>query len=250
MGEPTGRKSTGKSKPRKAVRLRSLRRRAQLGDSEETSKARLILTYAHDSAQALLDAFTTIREVRGAGPGTSTNEEQDLLRAMLVLAAAGMDSMAKQLIRDSLPTLVGRDSGVSKSLEDFVTRQLRGGPDGAAADNRLLARVLFAESQRDQLIEEYIQYLTGPSLQSTEELTRSAKALGIAPSDVGIIRRDLQPIFDVRNKVIHELDINFDHPNRNRQSRSRALMMGHTNKLLEVSEALLNAVEEALENDA
>jgi hypothetical protein len=38
--------------------------------------------------------------------GMSTDEEQDLLRAMLVTAAPGLDAMTKQLIRDALPKVV------------------------------------------------------------------------------------------------------------------------------------------------
>jgi hypothetical protein len=167
---------------------------------------------------------------------------------MLVMAAAGLDSMAKQLIRESLTDLLRCDPNVREGLETFVARQLRGDSEGgaAASGNRFLARMLVSESQRNQLIEEYILHLTGTSLQSPEELMRTATALGLEPVDVGIDKRALKPIFDVRNKIIHELDINFDHPTRNRESRSQPRLTNYTNMLLEVAENVLDAVDRTL----
>jgi hypothetical protein len=244
----TARKKTSSRRPRRRVNLRRMSTRAQRGEVGPTAKARLILTHAHESADAFLDAFAGVRRLRGARSGTSTDEEQDLLRAMLVMAAAGLDSMAKQLIRDSLPDLIQCDPNVREGLETFVARQLRGDSEGgaAASGNRFLARMLVSESQRDQLIEEYILHLTGTSLQSADELMRTATALGLEPGGVGIEKAKLKPIFDVRNKIIHELDINFDHPNRNRESRSQPRLTEYTNNLLEVGEKILDAVQNTL----
>lgn len=213
-----------------------------------TSKARLILEHAHDSTNACIQAFEAVRRLRGATQGAPTDEEQDLLRAMLVMAASGLDSMTKQLIRDSLPKLITRKPTVRAGLETFVTRQLRGDAEGgpSASGNRFLARILVSEVARDQLIEEYILALTGTSLQSAEELKKAAVALGIDPQSVGIRDAELKPIFDARNKIIHELDINFDHPNRNRESRTRPVMTRHANVLLEMGERILTAVESDL----
>jgi hypothetical protein len=79
-------------------------RRISLDDQgrvKEISKAYLILKYAHDSASALLQALRTVRERRNAARGALTDEEQDLLRAMLVMSASGLDSMTKQLLHNS-----------------------------------------------------------------------------------------------------------------------------------------------------
>jgi hypothetical protein len=75
-----------------------------------------ILETAHDSAGALLKAFDLARTQRGRSAGMSTDQEQDLLRVMLVMAAAGLDGMVKQLIRDTLPSLLERDSIVATSI--------------------------------------------------------------------------------------------------------------------------------------
>jgi hypothetical protein len=217
-------------------------------DSGPMFKSRLILSYAHDSAEALLDAFRRVRIARGATVGTSTDEEQDLLRAMLVLSAAGLDSSLKQLIRDSLPNLIACTPSVRDGLETFVARQLRGDAERSAggSGNRFLARMLVSQSLRDQIIEEYIVYLTGTSLQSADELMRATTALGLQPEKAGVVPAELRPIFDARNKIIHELDVNFEHPNRNRESRAQPKMTKMANKLLEVGERILNGVEQLL----
>jgi len=72
--------------------------------------AHSILERACDSAQAFLDAFATVRKSRKA-KGTATDHEQDLMRAALVFAAAGLDSMVKQLVRDTLQTVISKDDG-------------------------------------------------------------------------------------------------------------------------------------------
>jgi hypothetical protein len=106
-----------------------------------------------------------------------------------------------------------------------------------------VARALTAVSSREQLVREYVNELVQGSLQSTEELARAVSALGIDPVSVGAKGNELQPIFRIRNQIIHELDINFDHPKRNRQTCARETMRQHTNKILEVSEAILRQVD-------
>jgi hypothetical protein len=212
----------------------------------EVYRARLILQHAHESVHALLRAFEIVRSQRGAVRGAATDEEQDLLRAMLVMAGAGLDSMAKQVIRDTMFQLAQIEPSVRSGLETFITRALRGDDEGSAAGHRCLAKVLVADNGRQALVELYSESLTGSSLQSVEELAKTAKALGLQPQAVGINPSVLKPIFALRNKIIHELDINFEHPTRNRESRARAMMIGNSNSLLEVGENLLDGVEDVL----
>ena len=69
---------------------------------DAAEKAHLILVHACEAAAALLKAFDTSRNERRATGGNTTNEEQDLLRAMLVFAGAGLDAAVKRLIQDSV----------------------------------------------------------------------------------------------------------------------------------------------------
>jgi len=210
------------------------------------TKAAIILKVSHESADALLKAFELAQTQRGAPRGMTTDEEQDLLRAMLVMAAAGLDSMLKQLIRDSMSSLVKVNPQVRDGLEKFVARSIRGDADTPEplSGARFLGRVLTAESQQVQVIEEYIRDLTGVSLQSAPELMRTVQALGLSKTKVDAGR--FKAIFAVRNEIIHELDINLDDERRRRNLRRREQMMKDTNALLEIGEQVLREVDEIL----
>ncbi len=179
----------------------------------------------------------------------TTDEEQDILRAMLVMAAAGLDAVAKQLIRDSLPALVEADSSVREGLERFVSQQIRGDGDApeVPAGRRFLARVLAAPSQQVQVIEEYIQELTGGSLQSVEELARTASALGIDPNrELATDFPALREVFRIRNSIVHELDMDLAGDRRKRILRRTNDMIKHANALLHLAESLRDAVDRKL----
>jgi hypothetical protein len=233
-------------------------------ETDECSKAYTILKYTHDSSFALHQAYRLARDIRAFKSrkkgeqqeskefkevrGLSTDEEQDLLRAMLVMAASGLDAVTKQIIRDTLPTLVRKDSNAQEELEKFVRGRIKGdteGPDGTAG-GKYLARILVADSIQQRLIEDYISNLTGSSLQSAEELSKTAKALAIQPQDAGINAKELKPIFDCRNKIIHELDINLEGKYRKRNVRSESKMLQYTNALISVAEELVKAVDKRL----
>jgi hypothetical protein len=207
------------------------------------TNAAIILERTHDSADALLRAYKLAWASRGGPRGMSTDDEQDLLRAMLVMAASGLDSMLKRLIREALPTLVRQSASVREGLEKFVTRSIRGeSEDRALGGAKFLGRVLAAAAPQDEVIEAYIRELTGGSLQSAGEMKKVASALGVEKTkiDPGI----LDPIFEIRNKIIHELDINLEGDRRKRHVRGRVAMMSHANRLLEVGEQVLQEVDQ------
>lgn len=179
----------------------------------------------------------------------TTDEEQDLLRAMLVYAAAGLDGMVKQLIRDALPAVLDRDERAQEALEKFIARQIR--PESGDLDRgvgaKFLARVLSRPSPQRSAIDEYIAHLTGGSLQSSASLYEVVGALGLWPDDVGVDRKLLDPIFEARNKIIHELDINLSSKRRTRNVRSRDVIIGQTDQLLLVGEKILKGVDVKLQ---
>jgi hypothetical protein len=178
----------------------------------------------------------------------TTDEEQDLLRAMLVMAAAGLDSMVKQLIRDSLPALVAMHPDVRDGLEKFIAKQVRGEGESSAVPSGkdFLARILAAQSHQAQVVEEYINELTKGSLQSPSELYRIAAALGLPKQVLGVNHEPLKIIFDIRNQIVHELDINLEAERRIRNVRRSGDMISHTDALVRVAENIRDAVEKKL----
>ena len=157
-----------------------------------------------------------------------------------------MDSMIKQLIRDALPRLARADETVREELEKFISRSIRGDPSLAEPANaaKFLARVLTADSPQGQVIEEYIRELTGGSLQSASELNRVTAALGVRAIELD--QNALREIFDVRNKIIHELDIDLAGDRRLRHDRGVNDMTRFTTTLITTAQRVLQAVHEKL----
>lgn len=217
----------------------------------ETEKARKVLSQARDSVEGFLKAFETVRKARNA-KATTTDEEQDLLRATLVFAAAGLDAVTKELIRGSIRALAAMHSDVQTELETFVQRQLRGDAEEfeGVGGTKFLARVLVAPAPQEKLIELYVLELTGSSLQSADQLIRATKALGLKPSEMMIDPKKLTPLFRVRNKIIHELDVNLDQTRarRNQNSRTRGDMEDNAKVLLRIADNLVNGVNQNLKS--
>ena len=63
----------------------------------ETKRSRTVLKHTKASVDSFFSAYSTVRQERGAGQRAPTNTEQDLTRAALVFAAAGLDSAIRNL---------------------------------------------------------------------------------------------------------------------------------------------------------
>jgi hypothetical protein len=201
--------------------------------------AYVILCNAHDAASSFLEAFQDVRKARRA-KGMPTDEEQDLLRAMLLFASAGLDSLVKQLIRDALPAVLESNEAAAEMFKIFVERRLRTGED---INLKLLAQVIGDRNPRKQLIALQVKELTSTSLQSTEELLKAGAAFDIPSNELTTDLRRLTDVFRVRNQIAHEMDVDFTQPNRSRRPRARTLMEGHTNQIFRVANAFLLGVD-------
>jgi hypothetical protein len=173
----------------------------------------------------------------------ATDEEQDLLRAMLSFASAGLDSMAKQLIRDVLPTVIHANEAASQMFKVFIERRLRA---NEGIDHKLLADVLGDRHPRTRLVQVLVNDLTSRSLQSTEEILKAAAAFDIKSSALVTDPRKLTEVFGVRNQIAHEMDVDFTRQNRSRRPRARKLMVSHTNAIFQVADAFLSNVDAKL----
>ena len=215
-------------------------------------KAALILEHTHDSARAILKAYGLVRSSRGgkkASVGTPVDEEQDLLRAMLVMSGAGLDSMAKQLVRDALPSIIHENERAREEFESFIqnrlTQDFKALQEGRKV--RFTAGALASKEQREWIIQQYVNNLTAGSLQSAEELRKIVAAFGLTPELITTDFESLRAIFHIRNQIIHELDINLDAPQGNRNNRTEVTMVRNTNQLLSASQDLLEAVNQQLQ---
>jgi hypothetical protein len=211
----------------------------------EVDTPQRFLASAYDAVGAVLENLAKIRELRrqetGDIRGRLTANEEDLLRAAIVFTGAGLDATLKQLIRDTLPSLLETSPQAHEKFETFAADRLG---TGEIADTRALARYLTSTSPRERLIEDYVYELTGSSLQSAEEVQKVAGALGIEDQPLRQRINGLRALFVARNEISHELDLRRPGAPGDRTRRSRRI--GPTENLchegLEVGQLIINAV--------
>jgi hypothetical protein len=204
-------------------------------ENEVCLVAHTILCKACDACESFHQVFKQLRV--SAKQGTTTDAQQDTLRAMLVFACAGLDSAIKQLVRDALQNVIDSDEGAQKNFTESVKRKL---PD-IERSRDLLAGVLTARDQRAHLIGRLMSDLIADSLQSFEQLSKVAAAFNIPSSDMGDIGK-LREAFTVRNQIIHEMDIDF-RANRSRRSRKQNDMQKYTAAVLNTANTFLKRVD-------
>jgi hypothetical protein len=209
---------------------------------ESVLSAHIILCNTHKACSAFLKQFEDIRKYRKA-KGTPTDEEQDLLRAMLAFACAGLDSMAKQLIRDALSQVIIKDEGAAAMFFERTKKTLY---KENILNTDLLLQSIMTESPREVLLQDLVRELTSESLQSADELFRVASYFNIASKDLAPDPRELRRIFKIRNEIAHEMDIDFTQPNRNRHPRARDNMIDDVNVIFNVAKAFLEKTDQKL----
>lgn len=212
------------------------------------AKAALIYQYTHTSASSLLTAFDDAKAKRGGKRGVLTDQEQDILRAALVMACAGIDAALKQSIRDCLEKLLETNKAVREGFEKFIRKRISGEGDALefASGSKFLAAILAEAEPRKRLIEEYIRELTGESLQSPEEIMRTTAALGLEPKSLALDIPRLKDIFFIRNKIIHELDIDLDALKRKRRVRGQTDLLDNSDFVLKTTKAIVEALDKKL----
>ncbi len=115
-----------------------------------------------------------------------------------------------------------------------------------AVGAEFLALVLAEREPRKRLIEEYITELTGEPLQSAEEIVRTTAGLGLDHKELGLDVPRLKDIFAVRNKIIHELDIDLGAKKRKCRVRSQADLLDNSDFILSVSKVIVQGLDKKL----
>ena len=202
----------------------------------------VIICNAHKASSSFLKQFEDIRRYRNA-KGTPTDAEQDLLRAMLSFASAGLDSMAKQIVRDALPAIVAKDEGAAAL---FFQRTKKTIYRDNVLNSDLLLQAILAKCPRDLLVADLVRDLTSGSLQAVDELSRVGSFLNIPSKELIEDPKKMTRIFEIRNQIAHEMDIDFSQPNRRRHPRARDDMIDYTNALFKVAKTLLGKADERL----
>ena len=204
----------------------------------ESQKALNVLRSAHTTASTLLAVHDVLAERNAAF-------KEDVLRAMLTFASSGLDSMIKQLVREALPIVIDNREGAQQEFQKFVERRLRKDKEGHL-NNEFIAGVLVRPDPRRYLVEQFVERLSSRSLQSVEGIQRVGAAFDIGSNVLIPDRNALREVFEARNQIVHEMDVDFTDAGRHRRPRTDDDMTEKTNALFEVSLRFLDAVDERL----
>lgn len=172
---------------------------------------------------------------------------------MLIFACAGLDVFVKQLIKSKLPKLLRVDKVAQFKFKEYVKRGLNKNDKEIL---NVLAFALIDRNPRRIFLDEYIQSMTGESLQSVDELMRVSEASGLNTKMIFTNEKmnSLKDVFKVRNEIIHAMDINTSNDNfnttgyRTRRQRVSTKMEQHTKNILNLAEELFSVFKKKFED--
>ncbi len=219
---------------------------------EEIRSAVLI----HRQAIAAADKFHSLYTgLRKGSKGTTSHDEQDLLRAMLVFSCSGLDAVVKQLVQDALAAVVESDDGAQQQFQKFVERRIkrgtlaedkeRNGVPTQVIDINLLARVLVDKKPREALIGVLTDHLVADSLQSKDQLLKVAAHFALTKDQVMTNEKTATDAFKARNEIIHEMDVDLDGHKKRRQ-RTYKRMVTFSENMAAIGGRFISEVEKKL----
>lgn len=215
---------------------------------EELERTIIIFLKSQRVVSSLYGVYLALQKSRKSKKGL-TERESDVLRAMLVFAASGLDSVVKQLVRDTLPVAAEKHLDVQKQMEKYIERRLKTrNTEGAdIVDLKSLSAILVAPSTFKRVIGLYIDDLTAGSLQSRDELIRIGSIYAIETQKICDDLEGLKSAFEARNQIIHEMDINLRSGSNRRRPRNSSQMCKFSNLMLGMGSNFIEAVRLKLE---
>lgn len=222
-----------------------------VGGDSPVDLAQRFLASAYESVSNLIEqSYPALRALRDGSRGRLTHAEQDLFRAAVVFAGAGVDSVLKQALRSCIPLQIERSQSARDKYLDFVTAHIQ---DGRSVSPRQIARVLIEREPEVALREEYVRSLTGSSLQSQTQVTATLAALGLQDSrDLFKDSKDLNALFKARNQIAHEMDMTSaavrSRGRRSRHERSLDTYVTTCHTGLNYCQRVLNSLNDALDD--
>ena len=151
--------------------------------------------------------------------------------------------MVKHAIRDALPSVIDRVEKAEDNFREFVERKL---PAEGRSGTRLLSRILTARDPRGALVEELVRDLTGQSLQSRAQILRAGSFFDLPSGELVDDMELFDKVFAARNQIVHEMDIDFTQPRRNRGRRPKDDMVEFTEAVLICAARFLVGVDKKL----
>lgn len=184
--------------------------------SEPVKRAILIHNQTVSSISNFHSLYVQSHDIDPASPGYA---DQDLLRAMLLFSCSGLDAVVKQLVQDTLESVLKYDEGAQREFRKYVERRLKkaGNSDDrdrlvapSFTDTALLAELLVSFDPRSTLISNLTRSLLSDSLQSRDQLLKVASHFAVTKDEIMLDERVTQNAFVARNQMTHEMDIDLE----------------------------------------
>ena len=210
--------------------------------SVELKNSHIIIEGAFDIASSFLTLFDESRRNSNTTDAPA-DKEQDLLRAMLVFACAGLDSMLKQIVRDALGKVIDSREGANVQFKRYIEKRLS---RQGALDQKFLSDILTRPDPRNGLVEELVNEITSKSLQSKDQILRTASYFDIESDRIASKPEFLDEIFNCRNQISHELDVDLEQTNMDRRPRQKDRMIEYTKEILKLANNILLEVDKRL----
>lgn len=167
---------------------------------EKTKRSRMILDTLKGNIASLQNLLQDVSD---------SKTEQNIYRAIILFACSGIDAVVKQLIIDTLEPVIERDEGAQEQLKNYAKRAIKKEQE---MDCELLAELFIARNSRKALIERLKSELAEASLQSKEQLFKVGSYFNIRSNS--LVKKEeeeyLRMVFDTRNKIVHQMDVNFE----------------------------------------
>lgn len=205
--------------------------------NDKADKSFKILEGTLDSCNSFMDLYEEKKLKKSDAP-----ELQDLLRAMLLFACAGLDSVVKQLVKDALSTVIDNHEGARQYLSSFVERKLKKEP----IDLTFLSQALTSINSLKHLSNSMVLDITSGSLQSKDELYKVGACFDIPTDNLISDDKKLKEAFDVRNSISHEMDVDFMQPQGHQKKREPKEMKEYTELIISVAGKFISEVDKKL----
>lgn len=200
---------------------------------------------AHESVQAVLNIFDEVHarvaKSRAENRGTLRQEEQELLRAALVLTSSGLDASMTKLVRVALPRLIRQGASAKTRYDSWLSAEV--GKEGAAS-KAIVAAVLSTDATA-ALVNAYVDVKTTASYQGTKDLSMRVRDLLCVPpklvSDAEIVALD--PFFRARNAIVHDMDYadTSDSSKRRRHTRAGPATLSECDRAFQLCARMIGA---------
>ncbi len=206
--------------------------------SREATDAWRILKYAQQSARNFLETFDD-----RAGLEMPGDEQQDLLRAMVVAAGAGLDAATRALCRHALPQLLhGGDTQATHHASEYMKGRLR----EQSAELTALGAVFRSDPPRVSVHTLIVEDMTSRDLtvgRLRSVANQFAPPFPVGPSDDPLARQPIADAIACRNTIVDEMDLNPAGGAHERFQRRRDEMVEHVNALLGCGFAFVDHVD-------